>query len=55
MVQRADDARTETVQLLHGLWPQAEGQVRVQTVVPEKMTNPTRAEGSECQRHAEES
>lgn len=35
MVQRPDDARTEAVQLLHGLGPQAEGQVCIQTVVPE--------------------
>ena len=56
MVQRPDDTRTETVQLLHGLWPQAERQVRVQTVVPAKpTTNPTHTEGSECQSRAEES
>lgn len=56
MVQRPDDARTETVQLLHGLRPQAERQVRVQAVVPEKpTTKPTQTEGSECRRHAEES
>lgn len=55
MIQRPDDTRTETVQLLHGFWPQAERQVRVQTVVPEKpTTNPTHAEGSERQRRAEE-
>lgn len=55
MVQRPDDARTETVQLLHGLGPQAEGQVCIQTVVPEKpMTNPTQTKESEWQRHAGE-
>lgn len=54
MIQRPDDTGTETVQLLHGLWPQTEGQVGVQTVVPEKPTNPAQAEGSERQRGAEE-
>lgn len=56
MVQRPDDTRTETVQLLHGLRPQAERQVRIQAVVPEKpTTKPSKTEGSECRRHAEES
>lgn len=34
MEQGADDAGTQAVQLLHGLRAQAQGQVRVQAVVP---------------------
>lgn len=35
MVQRANHTGTQTAQLLHGLWPQAQRQRGIQRVVPE--------------------